>query len=516
MTPERWEEIKRLFEAASELPAEERSGYLDAACAADAALRAEVKNLLLADAEAGSFIEAPAYEAATKPMGAGEPAGRDGAPQRIGAYRLLSELGRGGMGAVYLAERADDEYRRRVAIKLIRRGMDSDEILRRFRHERQILASLDHPHIARLLDGGTSADGLPYFVMEHIEGEPLTDYCDRRRLSVTARLQLFRDVCAAVHYAHQSLVVHRDLKPSNILVTNDGAVKLLDFGIAKLLFASELTPLSLRQTAPGVRLMTPEYASPEQVRGETVTTASDIYALGVILYELLTGRRPYRLTRRSLHEVERIVCEQEPERPSTAISRVEAEVDGAGELHALATPESVSLTREGSPERLRRRLRGDLDNIVLRALSKEPARRYGSAEQFSEDLRRHLTGLPVIARPDTFGYRSGKFIRRHKAGVAAAAAAALMLAGFGANQTAQSARLARERDRAVAAERVAAEQRREAERSRDAERAQREMAEANLRRAGERRSDAGQHGGSAGENSSRHHRAGFGVHGRAV
>jgi tetratricopeptide (TPR) repeat protein len=345
------------------------------------------------------------------------------------------------MGAVYLAVRDDDQYQKRVALKLVKRGMDTADIVRRFRHERQILASLDHPNIAKLLDGGATPDGLPYFVMEYIEGEPITDYCDSHRLSTIERLRLFRTVCAAVQSAHRNLVVHRDIKPGNILVTAEGAPRLLDFGIAKLL-NPEMGSLTIDPTATALRLMTPEYASPEQVRGELITTASDVYSLGVVLYELLTGHRPYRLKSRLPHEILRIVCEEEPERPSVAISRTEEAISSDGAIRATLTPESVSRTRDGKPETLRRRLKGDLDNIVLMAMRKEPQRRHASAEQLSEDLRRHLEGLPVIARKDTYAYRSVKFVQRHKAGVAAVAIILLTLLG-GIVATARQAGIAR-------------------------------------------------------------------------
>jgi serine/threonine protein kinase len=287
--------------------------------------------------------------------------------------RLLREIGRGGMGAVYLAERADGQFDKRVAIKLIKRGMDTEAIVRRFHYERQILASLNHPNIARLFDGGTTEDGLPYFVMEYIEGEPLLDYCKRKGLDVEARLKLFLPVCSAVQHAHNNLIVHRDLKPSNILVTGDGDVKLLDFGIAKLLNANDAS----LSTLLGQRPMTPDYASPEQARGEQITTASDVYSLGVALYELLTGRRPYSLSELALPEAVRVICEQEVERPSVVSSR----------------------SRDGLQ---RQRLSAELDNITLKAIRKEPQRRYASVEQFSEDIERYLAGLPVMAQPSTF------------------------------------------------------------------------------------------------------------------
>ena len=353
------------------------------------------------------------------------PAGLPGGG-RIGPYQVVTEIGRGGMGAVYLAVRADDQYHKRVAIKLVKKGMDSEDILARFRHERQILANLDHPNIARLLDGGTTEEGVPYFVMEHIEGVPIDRYCLDRALPVPARLRLFRQVLAAVHCAHQNLVVHRDLKPGNILVTSDGTPKLLDFGIAKLLRPEG----TVTQTLTTHRVMTPDYASPEQVRGEAITTATDVYSLGVILYELLAGRRPYRVQGVGLEELQRVVCHEDPTRPSAAVTRLD---EGQATLRADERPRL---------ERLRRELKGDLDNVVLMAMRKEPARRYASAEQFSEDVRRHLEGLPVIARSDTPGYRAAKFVARHKGAVVAAGMVALSLVG-GLVATSREARVAR-------------------------------------------------------------------------
>jgi serine/threonine protein kinase len=417
MSPERYQQVKQLFQSALELEPEKRAAFLAEACARDDDLRAEVESLLASHEGAENFIEMPALaEMPTLPL---EEVADSMVGQRIGPYKLIREIGHGGMGKVYLAVRADEEFQKRVAIKLVKRGMETDFILRRFRNERQILASLDHPNIARLLDGGTTEDGLPYFVMEYIEGQPLVEYCDQRKLSTTERLKLFRTICSAVHYAHQNLVIHRDLKPSNILVTAEGVVKLLDFGIAKIL-NPDLSAATIAPTATAMRLMTPEYASPEQVRGLAVTTASDVYSLGVVLYELLTGHRPYRVTSSALHEITRIICEEEPKKPSTAISCIEVVLGPDGTVQKQLTPEEVSKNREGQPEKLRRRLQGDLDNIVLMAMRKEPQRRYSSVEQFSEDIRRHLEGLPVIARKDTFGYRAGKFVKRHKAGVAAA------------------------------------------------------------------------------------------------
>lgn len=424
MNPERHAQITRLLDEALKQPPIERAAWLSSACGDDAELQHEVLSLLAALADDPDFIEAPALAGMNVLLSASADGDQSLAGARIGAWRIVQELGHGGMGAVYLAERADEQFRERVALKIVRRGMDTDFVLRRFRHERQILASLHHPNIAQLYDGGTTDDGLPYFVMEYIAGEPINQYCDHQHLSTLERLKLFRIVCGAVHYAHQNLVIHRDIKPANILITADGTVKLLDFGIAKILNPD--ISQTLEKTATQVRLMTPEYASPEQVRGEPITTATDVYSLGVLLYELLTGHRPYRLTSILPSDIEKVICEQEPTRPSTAISRNEERLTADG-TSTLITPEQVSQARAEPPDRLRRKLAGDLDNIVLMALRKEPQRRYASVEHLSEDIRRHLAGLPVTARPDTFGYRTGKFIRRHKAGVAAAALIALSL-----------------------------------------------------------------------------------------
>ena len=322
MTPEQWQQVKVLFHAALEHDPRQRAQFLADACAGDVLLQHEVESLLAAHEHAGSFIETPALmgkEAWLADTPAQAIVGR-----QIGPYQVVRQLGAGGMGVVYLAVRADDHYHKQVAIKLVTPGLPSSDLLRRFRTERQILASLDHPNIAKLLDGGTTADGLPYLVMDYVEGLPLDVYCDRHALSIPARLTLFRLVCAAVHYAHQHLVVHRDLKPSNILVTADGVPKLLDFGVAKLLHPALVTQTSLTMV-PGQQGMTLAYASPEQLRGEPITTASDVYALGVVLYELLTGHQPYRFTSHLPHDMARIICEEEPQKPSTAMRQTDAE-----------------------------------------------------------------------------------------------------------------------------------------------------------------------------------------------
>ncbi|MFL6213683.1 MAG: protein kinase domain-containing protein [Blastocatellia bacterium] len=410
------ERVNRIVETALSLAPSERTAYLDTACA-DEALRRDVETTIAMRDVSGHFRGATNAEGPTILQDA-ETIGVSEEEQQkllddtqIGPYRVLRRIGQGGMGAVYLAERDDAEFKHQVAIKLVKRGMDTEFVLRRFRNERQILAALNHPNIARLLDGGTTNDGRPYFVMEYIEGKPITEYADQQRLSTPERLQLFQEVCAAVHYAHQNLVIHRDLKPSNILVTADGTPKLLDFGIAKLL-NPELAAHTLEATAVAIRLMTPEYASPEQVKGEAITTASDVYSLGVLLYELLTGHRPYRLNSHAPHEVARVVCEEEPRLPSDAATRRRSDT--------ATLSQSPSVTASPRPQVAASQLKGDLDNIVLMAMRKEPQRRYASVDQLANDIRRHLAGRPVIARRDTVAYRTAKFVKRHKAGVLAA------------------------------------------------------------------------------------------------
>jgi serine/threonine-protein kinase len=459
LNPERWQRVDALFQTALASLPEERPALLAEVCASDEALRREVESLLASYGEAGDFIETPAFDAGIKLF----------APERddqmtgrlVGPYRVLREIGRGGMGAVYLALRDDEQYRKHVAVKLIKRGMDSDFIVRRFRNERQILANLDHPNVAKLLDGGVTEDGRPYFVMEYVEGRPVNEYCDAQKLPVEARLELFRQVCSAVHYAHQNLVIHRDIKPSNILVTAEGRPVLLDFGVAKLL-GPELSLQTQEHTATVLRLMTPEYASPEQVRGAAITTTSDVYSLGVLLYELLSGQRPYRLKSRSPDEIARAICDEEPERPSDALGKEAFRVPTlVGSFLRRKNPATVGALNALNPKSLR----GDLDNIVLMAMRKEPERRYSSVAQFSEDIRRYLEGLPVIARKDTLVYRGGKFVKRHKAGVTVAAIIALILVGgvggivWQARAAARAARVAaeerdRERVEAAKAERI--------------------------------------------------------------
>ena len=400
ITPERWQQVKSLLSEALERDTGRQRQYLDLACAHDADLRAEVDLLLAHRVETSNdLIEECVADAARFRLTAdGERGTKIGS--RIGVYKVVKEIGHGGMGTVYLAERDDEHYRQQVAIKLINPGLGGETIRRRFRNEMQILADLNHPNIARLLDGGETSDGVPYLVMEFVEGSPIDNYCKEHNLSTAQRLELFCTVCAAVQYAHQHLVIHRDIKPGNILVTGEGLPKLVDFGIAKLLDHERSNA-----TATVLPFMTPEYASPEQVNGVSVTTATDVYSLGVVLYELLSGRSPYRLKSRVPHEIAKAICEQEP--------------------------------------KLQKRLHGDLDNIVLMAMRKEPQRRYATAQEFSEDIQRHLRGLPVRARPDTFTYRAGKFVRRQKFGVAAAALIVATLL-IGIVTTTWQARVARE------------------------------------------------------------------------
>jgi non-specific serine/threonine protein kinase/serine/threonine-protein kinase len=429
VTPERWSEVKERLAVALELEADPRAAYLAEIGSSDPDLRRELESLLASHEEAdGHFLSRPAVpEAILEPP----PAPKRLIGLRLGPYQILEQIGAGGMGEVYRAFRADDEYRKEVAIKLIRAGRDSALVISRFKNERQILANLDHPNIARLLDGGTTEEGTPYLVMELIEGMPIDEYCDAHKLPTAERLKLFLQVCSAVQYAHQRLIIHRDIKPGNTLVKSDGVPKLLDFGIAKILTTDDAGVMQATMT--GVRQLTPEYASPEQLRGQTITTASDVYSLGIVLYRVLTGH--------SLREIVQAACEIEPERPSSVIGRVE-DLHDHQEGRAGVTPESVGQVRDGSPEKLRRRLAGDLDTLVLKALAKDPGQRYSSAEQLGEDIRRHLTGLPIEARKHTVAYRVRKFGLRHRSTVAAAVLVFLTLV-LGIVFTTRAARVAR-------------------------------------------------------------------------
>ena len=434
MDPARWQQLQHLFAAARAVEGDERERLLSGHADSDPELVAQARSLLRADSRPGPMDDlAPHFASVAQVLD-------ETAPPRVGPYRVVREIGRGGMGVVYLADRADGEFRQRVAIKLIATSDAQDPRHQRFLAERQILAGLVHPNIARLLDGGVTDDGCPYLVMEYVDGLPLTTYCDTHRLDVPARLRLFAEVCAAVQHAHQNLVIHRDLKPTNILVSTDARVHLLDFGIAKLInptLTTALAPL----TRMDFRLMTPEYASPEQVRGESLTTASDIYSLGVFLYELLCGTPPYRLTTGSPADVVTMVCEQDPERPSVRATRGDR-TEGA------QSPEVAARLRGTSAERLARLLDGDLDSIVLMAMRKEPGRRYASADMLRQDIERYLSGLSVLAHRGGRRYRVQKFLRRHRVEAAAAAIVLVTLVGGLSLAVVQGQRASRERDRA--------------------------------------------------------------------
>jgi len=418
----RWERLQELFHAAQRLPPDERAQFLARETADDPALRQEVEQMLVPPTPGDGLLAAIRDDAAGL---LDELLPQPG--ERLGPYRILASLAEGGMGTVFVAARDDEQYEKRVAIKCLAAPLAGPRTAERFRHERQILADLDHPGIAHLLDGGITPKNLPYLVMELVEGTPIDSYCRAAALDLRQRLVLFRRVCEAVAYAHSKLVLHRDLKPQNILVRNDGAPKLLDFGIAKVLTPEGLdAPPGL--TRLGERLLTPEYASPEQLRGEPLATASDVYSLGVVLYELLVGERPYELRQRNLAEIERVVRETEPEPPSARMAR-----------------------RRGASARAQQReLAGDLDNIILKALEKDPARRYATVGQLSDDLDRYLAGYPVLARPATLRYRVAKYVRRHRLALGVAAGVGVALLAFGIAMAAAARQAARERDRAAA------------------------------------------------------------------
>jgi serine/threonine-protein kinase len=414
--------IEAIFDRVQEAAAERRASLLDELCSGDAAVRDEVEALLDVQEAAVDYFEsflATVGKSAGAELDAAAARGRT-----IGRWRLLELVGRGGMAAVYRVERTAGDFEQTAALKLLRHGLDGGPAAARFAAERRILAQLQHPHIASVIDGGITSDGLPYLVMEYVDGVPITDYCDRQLLSVRQRLELFRSVIEAVQYAHRNLVVHRDLKPSNILVDGDGRVKLLDFGIAKLLADKASGDVTVTEA----RMLTPVYAAPEQITGGRITTATDVYGLGVLLYELLAGRRPYEVEGLSAGESERLITDTVPPAPSQAIDGVKA------------------TARRVRPERLRRQLAGDIDNICMMALRKEPARRYDSAGQLGDDVDRYLRGMPVSARRDTFGYRAAKFVGRNRAGVAVATVAALLLIGFAVVMALVSAQLASERE----------------------------------------------------------------------
>jgi eukaryotic-like serine/threonine-protein kinase len=424
VTPERWAQVRETFEGALERPAKDRAAYLRVVCSRDEELRREVESLLQSHEGDSEFLETPAAQISKAAFSftREEDIADYAAGYKLGPYQFEKRIGRGGMGSVWLATRFDHEYKKQVAVKLVKRGMDSQEILRRFRMERQVLASLDHPNIAVLIDGGSTPEGMPYLVMEYIEGVRIDQYCETHKSSITDRLKLFRAVCSAVQYAHQNLVVHRDIKASNILVTTDGVPKLLDFGIAKLL-RNDGSTLDMAQTRPEMRPMTLDYASPEQVRGDAITTASDVYSLGVLLYKMLTGKMPYGAAAKTHAGLHHAILEGDPIPPSSVVLADEH----VAIPEATQKIEIVMETRANARKRLRSKLAGDLDTIILKALRKEPHKRYVSVEQFSEDIRRYLERRPVIARMDTPGYRWAKFVKRNAVGVSVGTAAALVL-----------------------------------------------------------------------------------------
>lgn len=445
ISPERWQHIKTVFNESLDVEASRRSAFVSERAAGDRELEREVTSLLQALDQEADLFERPVLESL------GGTDDFDQAPaatlvgRRVGVYDVVREIGHGGMGVVYEGVRADDQFRMRVAIKTIWRGSASAAILARFKQERQILAGLSHPNIAALLDGGVTDGGQPYLVMEYVDGAPIDAWATQRRLSIPQRIELFRQVCAAVQHAHRSLVVHRDLKPGNIMVTPDAVVKLLDFGIAKLLSDDGATTAE-GLTRAGLNPLTTAYASPEQVRGDTITTASDVYSLGVVLYQLLTGRTPFTPAELSPLELQRHISDEPPPRPSGAV-----------------TAGGAAATAEGSAPKLARLLEGELDDIVLMALRKEPDRRYASVEQFSQDLARYLDHLPVIARPDTPAYRARKFVRRYRTTVGASAVAVVALVAGAAGVVVQARRAARERDRALSEAATAQRERENAE-----------------------------------------------------
>lgn len=443
MSDPRWDRLQDLFSRAVDLPAQERDAFVLRETAEDEALRLELTELLACDSGKSTGPLTNALGAALDKTTRDRRRAILG--RVVGNYKLVSVLGHGGTGTVYLGERADRQYSAQVAVKIVDSATVHGDLGQRFRAERQILASLNHANIARLIDAGETAEGQPYLVMEYVHGEPLDQYCDRERLDIRERLRLFLDICGAVQYAHQNLIVHRDLKPANILVTAEGAPKLLDFGIAKLLDVGDAAAV-LALTRMNDRLLTPEYASPEQILGRVVTTASDVYALGVVLYELLTGLRPYTVpASASQLELERSICISDPLRPSSAVRRASqaAAQSGANQIADVAAARRVSV------EKLERKLLGDIDAIIMRALRKEPQHRYGSVEQFAADIRRFLNREPVQARQGNWVYYSTRFVRRHAFGVSAGAAFAIFLTAFAVAMSIQTQRIAAERDRAT-------------------------------------------------------------------
>ena len=428
-----WKNVKEIFLAASERPFDERATFIAEKCGEDTELLNEVQSLLASHDSDTQFIEKPAIDLSSI-LSNGT---TNGAGKTLGKYKIVREIGRGGMGAVFLAERDDGEFSQQVAIKVLGQALPDSEIVRYFKREREILASLNHPFIARLLDGGVTPEGLPFFVMEYVEGVSVLEFASRENLSINDRLRLFTQICEAVGFAHRNFIVHRDIKPNNIMVTNDGIPKLLDFGLAKMINPN-FAETDVLQPDTAFLAMTPAYASPEQMRGQPITTASDIYSLGVVLFELLTNERPYQFETDNLAEIVRVVCETEPTRPSSFVRR-------PLQNHDLTQTSEQRTKDYGQRTKL---LRGDIDNIVLLALRKEPLRRYQTAEQFAEDIGRHLNGLPVAARQNTFKYRASKFIKRNKIAAVAATLIFLSLIGGIAATLWQSRQTQKEKEKA--------------------------------------------------------------------
>lgn len=432
------------FEVAGLAPGD-RDEAIARLCAADAELQAEVRSLVEHAGRLGSFLDQPALGKDVSQLAAeSQQHGLDDplVGQTLGVFTVARRLASGGMGTVYLAVRSDGQFDQKVAIKVVKRGLDSEQIVRRFTAERRTLAGLDHPNIARLLDGGVTPDGRPFLVMEFVDGVPIDEYCDNNRLLISQRVSLMIEVCKGVHHAHQNLVIHRDIKPSNVLVTAQGVPKLLDFGIAKVISGSDT---DADVTADTDRRLTPEYASPEQVTGESLTTASDVYSLGVVLYQLLTGTRPYSFGAKTTDELKRVICGIVPVAPSLAVNTAAIRRTDTAAA-AAAAPTDVPRTRRVTSTRLRGILRGDLDNIVLMALRKEPQRRYESVQQLAQDLQCFLAGMPVRARKDTAVYRATKFVRRHLPSVCGAAAAVIALTAATVILFGQARRLEQQRD----------------------------------------------------------------------
>ncbi len=438
MDPLKWEKIKKIFEISLNLPETEKEDYITESAEGDEEIISEVRSLIHSIKTAGDFLDNPGInlnEQKDSFIG-----------RKLGPYLVEKVIAAGGMGIVYLAVRDDAEFKKQVAVKLIRSGLNNKYLTERFKTEKQTLAYLDHPYIAKLLDAGSTDDGTPYLIMDYIDGEPIDVYCDKNRLTLSERLELFSKVCSAVHYAHQNLVVHRDIKPSNIMVTEKGEPKLLDFGIAKIL-SSDSPDAGRDLTKTGYWQLTPEYASPEQVKGENIATTSDVYSLGILLYKILTGHNPYRFKSYLPTEIHKVVCFEEPQKPSIKVESSEELIKQDGSVKEI-NAETVSNSRGTSIEHLKRKLKGDIDNIILKAIRKEPWRRYGSVEQFSEDIKRYSDGLPVIARNDTMGYLLSKFIKRHKTGVAMSAISVLLLIAGILGIAWQASIAAKERDKA--------------------------------------------------------------------